>query len=89
MIISKTPLRISFAGGLTDFADFYEHNGGGVVSTAIDKYIFVIINERFDDRIYVNYSRKEIVDSVDEIEHDLVREALKITGIDGGVERLG
>ena len=86
MIITQTPLRISFAGGLTDFADFYEHNGGGVVSTAIDKYIFVIVNERFDDKIYVNYSKKEIVNSVDEIEHDLVREALKITGIAGGVE---
>ena len=55
MIITQTPLRISFAGGLTDFADFYEREDGLVVSATIDKYIFVIINERFDDRIYINY----------------------------------
>lgn len=86
MIITQTPLRISFAGGLTDFEDFYERNGGCVVSTAIDKYIFVIINERFDDKIYINYSRKEIVDSVDDVEHELVREALRITGVTRGIE---
>ena len=57
MIITQTPLRISFAGGLTDFADFYEREDGLVVSATIDKYIFVIINERFDDRIYINYSK--------------------------------
>lgn len=86
MIITQTPLRISFAGGLTDFPDFYRQHGGCVVSAAIDKYIYVIVNERFDDMIYVNYSKKEIVDRVDDIKHDLVREALKITGISGGVE---
>ncbi len=86
MIITQTPLRISFAGGLTDFADFYEREDGLVVSAAIDKYIFVIINERFDDRIYVNYSKREAVDHPDEIEHDLIREALRLTGVTRGVE---
>ena len=61
MIITQTPLRVSFAGGLTDFVDFYNRKPGMVVSTAIDKYIFVIINERFDDKIYINYSKKERV----------------------------
>ncbi len=86
MIITQTPLRISFAGGLTDLPDFYERHGGCVVSSTIDKYIYVIIKERFDDKIYINYSQKEIVDSVDEIKHDLVREAMETTGITGGVE---
>ncbi|MBT5872579.1 MAG: GHMP kinase [Candidatus Latescibacteria bacterium] len=86
MIITQTPLRISFAGGLTDIPAFYEKYGGCVVSTTIDKYIFVIINERFDDKIYINYSQKEIVDSVADIKHDLVREAMIMTGVTGGVE---
>lgn len=86
MIITQTPLRISFAGGLTDFEDFYRREDGNVISSAIDKYIFVIVNERFDKKIYLNYSKKEIVESVDEIEHDLVREALLTTGVTEGVE---
>jgi len=56
------------------------------LSTAIDKCIYVIIKKRFDDKIYINYSRKEIIDSVDEIRHDLVRETMRKTGIDKGVE---
>ena len=86
MIITQTPLRISFLGGGTDFKEYYIKNEGYVVSSAIDKYIFVILKERFDDLIYVNYSRKEIVDSVDKIEHDLVREAMKVTGVKNGIE---
>ncbi len=86
MIITQTPLRISFAGGGTDFADFYAKEGGAVLSSAIDKYIYVVIKERFDDKIRVGYTRTEMVDSVDEIEHELVRECLKMTGIAHGVE---
>jgi len=86
MIITQTPLRISFAGGGTDFRDYYKINGGCVISSAIDKYIYVIIKERFDDKIRVGYSRTEMVDSVDEVEHDLVRESLRMTGITKGVE---
>jgi D-glycero-alpha-D-manno-heptose-7-phosphate kinase len=86
MIITQTPLRISLAGGGTDFADYYTTRGGAVLSTAIDKYVFVILKERFDDKIYINYSKKEIVNSVDEIEHDLVREAMRISGVEKGVE---
>ena len=87
MIITQTPLRISFFGGGTDFKGYYGSNGGGaVLSTTIDKYIYVIIKKRFDDKIYLNYSRKEIVDRVDQIKHDLVREAMRKTGIKKGVE---
>ncbi|MCL6629858.1 MAG: GHMP kinase, partial [Armatimonadetes bacterium] len=86
MIITQTPLRISFAGGGTDFADFYEAEGGCVLSTAIDKYIYVIIKERFDDKTRIGYSRTEMVDSIEEIEHELVRECLRLTGIESGVE---
>ncbi|PJA27835.1 MAG: GHMP kinase [candidate division Zixibacteria bacterium CG_4_9_14_3_um_filter_46_8] len=86
MVISQTPLRISFLGGGTDFKDFYMVHGGGVVSAAIDKYIFVIVKERFDDKIYINYSEKEIVSSVENVRHELVREAMKMTGVTSGVE---
>lgn len=86
MIITQTPLRISFLGGNTDFPDFFKKYGGCVISSAIDKYVYCIITERFDKKIYVNWSKKEIVDSVDEIEHELVREAMKKVGISEGVE---
>ena len=86
MIITQTPLRISFAGGGTDFGAFYRKEEGVVISSAIDKYVFVIVKERFDDSIYVNYSQKEIVECVGEIQHELVREAMRKTGVDRGVE---
>lgn len=86
MIISQTPLRISLSGGGTDFKDYYKVHNGYIVSTAIDKYIFVIIKERFDDLIYVNYTKKEIVKSVEEIQHELVRETLLKTGLKEGFE---
>jgi D-glycero-alpha-D-manno-heptose-7-phosphate kinase len=86
MIITQTPLRISFAGGGTDLPGFYEEHGGAVCSSAIDKFVYCIVKERFDDKIYVNWSKKEIVDSVDTIEHDLVREAMRKVGVTKGVE---
>lgn len=86
MIITQTPLRVSFFGGGTDFPAFYLSEGGAVLTSAIDKYIYVIIKKRFDDKIRVGYTRTEIVDSVGDIEHDLIREALRKTGIERGVE---
>ncbi len=86
MIITQTPLRISFAGGGTDFRDFYERDYGAVVSTAIDKYIFVVVKERFDDKIRVGYTRTEMVDAVGEIQHELAREAMRMVGISKGIE---
>jgi D-glycero-alpha-D-manno-heptose-7-phosphate kinase len=86
VIITQTPLRISFLGGGTDFPDFYREYGGCVVTTAIDKYVYCIVKERFDKQIYVNYSVKEIVDSVGELKHELVREAMRMSGVKDGVE---
>jgi len=87
MLISQTPLRISLAGGGTDLRAYYKDSDGFVVSSAIDKYVYVLIKERFDDKIYLNYAaRKEIVDSAEEIQHELVREAALITGLKRGFE---
>ena len=86
MIIVQTPLRVSLFGGGTDFPSFYLKEGGCVLSTAIDKYIYVIIKSRFDDKLRVGYTRTEMVDGVPEIEHELIREAFYTTGIERGVE---
>ncbi|MWC30137.1 GHMP family kinase ATP-binding protein [Paenibacillus sp. MMS18-CY102] len=86
MIISKTPLRISFTGGGTDISSFYGTYGGAVISTAINKYIYVMVKERLDKKIRVVGTSLQEADRVEEIEHDLVREALKMTGIRHGVE---
>jgi len=86
MIITQTPLRIGLLGGGTDLPNYYRENGGRVLNCAIDKYVYVIVKQRFDKDIYVNYSRKEIVSRVDDLEHELVREAMRITGVAAGVE---
>jgi len=86
MIISRTPLRISFVGGGSDLPAFYRTEPGAVVSTAISKYIYITVNKKFDSRIRASYSVTEIVDSVDELKHELIREALKSLDIDGGIE---
>ncbi len=87
MIITRTPFRISFVGGGTDLPEFYRVTPGAVVSTAINKYMYVVVNQRFTDAIRVSfYSKTEIVDTVDEIQHPIVREALKLVGISKGIE---
>ncbi len=86
MIITKTPLRISFLGGGTDFRAFFRQEEGWVLSSAIDKFIYVIIKERFDSKIRVGYTRTELVDCIDELQHELVRESLRKTGITQGIE---
>src|SRR5438270_11575315 len=86
MIITQTPLRIGLLGGGTDLPDYYREHGSRVLNCAIDKYIYVIVKQRFDEDIYVNYSKKEIVSKVDNLEHELVREAMLTTGVTKGVE---
>ncbi len=86
MIITQTPLRVSLLGGGTDFPEFYRREGGCVLTTAIDKYVFAIIKARFDDLIRVGYTRTELVETPEQVQHDLVREALRLTGISRGVE---
>jgi D-glycero-alpha-D-manno-heptose-7-phosphate kinase len=86
MIITQTPLRIGLLGGGTDLPDYYREHGGRVLNCAIDKYVYVIVKQRFDDDIYVNYSKKEIVSRVEDLEHELVREAMLMTGVANSVE---
>lgn len=86
MIITRTPLRISFAGGGSDLAAFYEQERGAVVSTAIDKYIYITVNPKFDHKIRASYSVTEIVNSVSDLQHELIREALYLLEIKEGIE---
>ena len=86
MIITQTPLRIGLLGGGTDLPGYYREHGGRVLNCALDKYVYVIVKQRFDDDIYVNYSKKEIVSRVEDLEHELVREAMQLTGVSKGVE---
>src|SRR3954451_15381330 len=85
MIVTRTPLRISFAGGGTDLAEFYEQDFGAVFSTAIDKYIYVSVKrhgEVFDERVRINYSKSEVVDEIDDVRNDIARECLRFLDID-------
>jgi D-glycero-alpha-D-manno-heptose-7-phosphate kinase len=87
VIITRTPLRISFAGGSTDLPSFYRAYGGGAVtSAAIDRYVHVLVNDKFDRSIRVAYTRTENVENVDHLQHGLVREAMKVTGVTEALE---
>jgi D-glycero-alpha-D-manno-heptose-7-phosphate kinase len=86
VIITQTPLRVSFFGGGTDFRGFYAEEGGCVLSTTIDKYIFVVVKRRFDAMIRMGYTRTELVDRVADLQHELAREALHLTGVDRQIE---
>ncbi len=89
MIISRTPLRISFFGGGTDYPAYYEEHGGEVLSTAINQYLYITVNKLnpfFDHRIHIGYSKSELVNEVDEIQHPSVRCCLKHLQIASGVE---
>ena len=88
MIISRTPVRVSFCGGGTDLDWFAnsEQNGGRVTSLALNRHIHVTVNARFDDKVRVSYSKMELVHNFEDIEHELVREAMRITGVTSGVE---
>ena len=88
MLISRTPVRASFCGGGTDLAAFYQNHpdGGAVTSLAMARYLYVTVNPRFDDSIRISYSSMEFVNSINEIQHELVREAMKSTGVTHGIE---
>ena len=88
MIITKTPLRITFAGGGSDMASYYGEHPGTCISATINKYVYVLVKKRFDDKIYLKYSDNEVVDvnKVDDIQHDFIRETLKFMNVDYGVE---
>lgn len=86
VIISRTPLRVSFLGGGSDLPSYYCRHGGAVLSTTIDQSVYVTVSRKFDDAVRVSYSRTEEVAHASQIEHPLVREALALLGIEGGVE---
>ncbi len=86
MIIVQTPLRVSFFGGGTDIPSYYLEEGGCVLSSTIDKYIFITIKHRFDDLLRVGWTHAEMVEHVDQIQHELIREAFRLAGICKGVE---
>ena len=88
MIITKTPLRITFAGGGSDMASYYMEHPATCISATINKYVYVLVKKRFDDKVYLKYSDNEVVDvnSIDEIRHDFIRETLKFMSVDYGVE---
>ncbi|MBJ24427.1 MAG: GHMP kinase [Euryarchaeota archaeon] len=88
MIVSRTPLRVSFCGGGSDLEEYYSKSkdGGCVTSVALKKHIYVTVNSRFDDSVRVSYSEMEIVDDFENLKHQLVKEAMRITGVTKGVE---
>ncbi len=86
MIVTRTPVRVPLGGGGTDLPSYYTQYGGSLLSAAIDKYIYVTVNKRFENSIRVSYSETEIADTADEIRHPIVREALRLLNIDSGVE---
>src|SRR5206468_10505623 len=86
MIITRTPFRISFAGGGSDLAAFYSQEPGAVLSVAIDKYMYLTVNERFGNTFRVSYSQTEICERASEIQHPIVRECLAILGMNRGLE---
>jgi D-glycero-alpha-D-manno-heptose-7-phosphate kinase len=86
MIISRTPLRISFVGGGSDLPIYYRSFGGAVISTSINMFVYVTVNRKFDEQLRVSYSKTETVESTAEVEHPIVRTVLQRVGISGGLE---
>jgi D-glycero-alpha-D-manno-heptose-7-phosphate kinase len=86
MLITRTPLRISIGGGGTDLPSYYQRFGGFVISAAIDRYIYVSINRTFTSDYFLKYSALERVASVDQIQHSIIREALKLNPVGPGIE---
>ena len=82
MIITRSPLRITLGGGGTDLPSYYEQHEGFLISAAIDKYVYITLMEMFEPGILLKYSRMERVTCISEVEHPIVREALRITGVD-------
>ena len=86
MIMTRSPLRISLGGGGTDLPSYYKDHGGFVLAAAIDKHVYITVHEPFANRIILKYSTVEVVRRRDEVRHPIIREALKLAGIDGHIE---
>src|SRR3954471_2104384 len=81
MIITRSPLRISLGGGGTDLPSYYRNHGGFLIAAAIDKYVYITVHRRFVDGFLLKYSHLEEVETIDEIQHPIIREALKLAGV--------
>ena len=86
MIVTRAPLRISFAGGGTDIPWYYEREGGAVVGSAINKYVWMCVNKKFDRRVRVSYSKTENVSATADLKHELAKACLRAYGIHRGIE---
>ena len=86
MIISRAPVRIAMGGGGTDLPSYYEKFGGFLLAAAINKYVHILLNRRFEESIRLSYSKTEIVDDIRQIEHSIFRESLKYAGVKKQVE---
>jgi D-glycero-alpha-D-manno-heptose-7-phosphate kinase len=87
MILTRTPFRLTLGGGGTDLPSFYREHGGFILASGIDKYMFVNVNTPIvDDKIRVRYTLSEEVNHVDEVQHTLAREAMKLFGLTSGIE---
>src|SRR5262249_54115243 len=84
MIIARSPLRISLGGGGTDLPSYYERFGGFLLAAAIDKYVYITLHETFVPDLILKYSKLERVTRVEDIEHPIIREALKLVGVEPG-----
>ena len=83
MIGTQTPFRISFAGGGCDLAEFYTREPGCVLSTTINKYMYILIHPYFEKKIHLKYSKTELVETIDQIQHPIMREAIRKFGLNG------
>ena len=81
MIITRSPLRISLGGGGTDLPSYYQEHGGFLIAAAIDKYVYINLHQTFVEEIIIKYSKLERVNSIDEVQHPIIREVLRYTGI--------
>jgi len=81
MIITRSPLRISLGGGGTDLPSYYRKHGGFLISAAIDKYVYITVHRRFVDGFLLKYSKLEEAETIDQIKHPIIREGLKLAGV--------
>jgi D-glycero-alpha-D-manno-heptose-7-phosphate kinase len=86
MIVARSPMRISLGGGGTDLPSYYRNHTGLVIAAAIDKYVYITLHETFEEKVIVKYSKMEVVERIQDIQHPIIREALKL--VDIGVPHL-
>src|SRR5437588_10140491 len=86
MIITRSPLRITLGGGGTDLASYYRDHGGFLIGAAIDKYVYVTVMRAFVQGIFLKYSQLEHVSTADEVQHPIIREAIRLMEIDAQIE---